>query len=148
MFTRGALRRRAGPSSPPLRRGAGPSAPLLRRGAGSSSPPLCVLTPFEDPTQELGIPTANVDSESLHSSLGEAVTGIYAGWVSLGASDEIYKTALSIGYNPHFGDSGALKTCEPWILHDFDGAVFYDQEVRVSRPGGACQGGLSRWLLA
>jgi FAD synthase len=36
--------------------------------------------------QELGIPTANVDSDSLHSSLSEAVTGVYAGWVSIGVS--------------------------------------------------------------
>lgn len=29
--------------------------------------------------QELGIPTANLDSASLHGQLAEAVTGIYAG---------------------------------------------------------------------
>lgn len=32
--------------------------------------------------QELGIPTANLDSASLHGQLAEAVTGIYAGMYS------------------------------------------------------------------
>jgi hypothetical protein len=36
--------------------------------------------------QELGIPTANLDSASLHGQLAEAVTGIYAGKVPRRAS--------------------------------------------------------------
>ncbi|GAX76805.1 hypothetical protein CEUSTIGMA_g4251.t1 [Chlamydomonas eustigma] len=87
-----------------------------------------VVKGFGRGSKELGIPTANVDSDSLHTSLSEAVTGVYAGWVSIGASPDVYKTALSIGWNPHFGNT--QKTCEPWILHNFD-APFYDQEIRL-----------------
>ena len=49
-----------------------------------------------------------------------------ARWASIGSSHETYKTALSIGWNPHFGNEH--KTCEPWILHTFESA-FYGQEV-------------------
>ena len=65
--------------------------------------------------QELGIPTANVDSESLRACLAEAVTGIYAGWASVGSSPACYKMVMSIGWNPHYGNSE--KTAEPWLLH-------------------------------
>lgn len=46
--------------------------------------------------QELGIPTANVDSDSLRSSLAEAVTGIYAGWASIGDSAEVGVDGLGV----------------------------------------------------
>ena len=68
--------------------------------------------------QELGIPTANISAEALGSTLSEAVTGIYYGWASLGAAACVYKTVMSVGFNPFYGN--AAKTCEPWILHDFD----------------------------
>jgi hypothetical protein len=45
--------------------------------------------------QELGIPTANVDGESLRSALAEAVTGVYAGWASLGLSPQVYPMVRS-----------------------------------------------------
>lgn len=44
-----------------------------------------------DTHQELGIPTANVDSDGLRHSIGEAVTGIYAGWASVGSSSDVHK---------------------------------------------------------
>lgn len=40
-------------------------------------------------TQELGIPTANVDADALRHSLAEAVTGIYCGWASIGSSGQV-----------------------------------------------------------
>jgi hypothetical protein len=48
-------------------------------------PPLLML-PL---AQELGIPTANVDADSLRHSIAEAVTGIYCGWASIGDSSEV-----------------------------------------------------------
>ena len=39
--------------------------------------------------QDLGIPTANVDAGSLAAALAEAVTGIYAGWASIGTSEQV-----------------------------------------------------------
>jgi hypothetical protein len=68
--------------------------------------------------QDLGIPTANVDSSSLGTTLAEAVTGIYAGWASVGPSPEVYPMVMSIGWNPFYGNKE--KTAEPWILHHFD----------------------------
>jgi hypothetical protein len=89
--------------------------------------------------QELGIPTANVDSESLRACLAEAVTGIYAGWASVGSSPACYKMVMSIGWNPHYGNSE--KTAEPWLLHEFD-KVRWAGLVRQCVRGGAavCEG--------
>lgn len=53
--------------------------------------------------QELGIPTANVASEALRVALAEAVTGIYAGWCTVGADPQPHKMVMSIGYNPFYG---------------------------------------------
>lgn len=47
-------------------------------------------------TQELGIPTANVDADALRHSLAEAVTGIYCGWASIGQSGQVCK-GLCVG---------------------------------------------------
>ena len=79
-------------------------------------------------SRELGIPTANLDDASLKSSLAEAVTGIYSGFASIGSSPAVHKTCMSIGFNPVFKNT--QKTCEPWILHDFEGD-FYGEEIRL-----------------
>ena len=34
---------------------------------------------------------------------------------------------MSVGWNPFFKNES--KTCEPWLLHDFD-TDFYDKELR------------------
>ena len=52
--------------------------------------------------QELGIPTANLDRESLHGALAQAVSGIYLGWASVGAETAVHKMVMSIGWNPYF----------------------------------------------
>jgi len=41
-------------------------------------------------------------SHHLQGALADAVTGIYAGWASVGSSPLVYKMAMSIGYNPVF----------------------------------------------
>lgn len=89
-----------------------------------------VVKGFGRGSRELGIPTANVDADSLRTALAEAVTGIFGGWCSVGDSPAVYKTALSIGWNPVYGN--AEKTCEPWILHDFgEGADFCGSDIRL-----------------
>ena len=72
-----------------------PMHPVLRL-AGT------VVKGFGRGSRQLGIPTANLDPASLHGALAEAVTGIYAGWASVGSSSEVYKMAMSIGFNPVF----------------------------------------------
>ena len=58
--------------------------------------------------------------------LAEAVTGIYAGFASIGSSPTVYKMCMSIGWNPFYKNE--QKTVEPWILHDFD-KDFYGKTV-------------------
>ena len=104
-----------------------------------------VVRGFGRGSKELGIPTANLDSAALAGAMGEAVTGIYAGFASLGgdtvgregeedsASDSVaggvYPMVMSVGYNPVFGNTE--KTCEPWLLHDFKGKSFYGVAIRL-----------------
>eukprot|EP00201_Polytomella_parva_P010840 CAMPEP_0175072126 /NCGR_PEP_ID=MMETSP0052_2-20121109/19702_1 /TAXON_ID=51329 ORGANISM="Polytomella parva, Strain SAG 63-3" /NCGR_SAMPLE_ID=MMETSP0052_2 /ASSEMBLY_ACC=CAM_ASM_000194 /LENGTH=172 /DNA_ID=CAMNT_0016339527 /DNA_START=1 /DNA_END=519 /DNA_ORIENTATION=- len=87
-----------------------------------------VVKGFGRGSKELGIPTANVDSDALGQCLDEAVSGIYCGWASIGSSDEVYKMVMSIGWNPFYGNK--QKTAEPWILHDFQES-FYGKEIRL-----------------
>ncbi len=63
--------------------------------------------------QELGIPTANVDQASLHGTqcASDAVTGIYAGWASVGSSLEVYPMVASVGFNPFYGNKVRSLTC-------------------------------------
>ncbi|BDA50444.1 Pseudouridine-5'-phosphatase at N-terminal half [Coccomyxa sp. Obi] len=91
-----------------------------------------VVKGFGRGSRELGIPTANLDSESLQSALAETVSGVYCGWASIGKSPEVYKTAMSIGWNPYYKNEE--KTAEPWLLHDFD-RDFYGEELRVLVSG-------------
>jgi riboflavin kinase / FMN hydrolase len=72
--------------------------------------------------QELGIPTANLGEESIGSALGAAVTGIYYGWASVGLAAKAYQMVMSVGFNPFYNNS--IKTCEPWLLHDFEEVLF------------------------
>lgn len=88
-----------------------------------------VVRGFGRGSKQLGIPTANVDAAALRSALAEAVTGIFAGWASVGASREVYPMCMSVGWNPVFANRE--KTCEPWLLHDFGGASFYGEQIRL-----------------
>lgn len=97
------------------------------------SPPLFIKGPvvkgFGRGSKTLGIPTANFDEETLRAAqLDETLSGVYAGFASVGADPAIYKTVLSIGWNPHFKNE--KRTAESWILHDF-GRDFYGEELRL-----------------
>lgn len=91
----------------------------------------------------LGFPTANMkicwgqedaltpeESEVLKFA-SSSKPGIYYGWAKVvGGDDEgVYKTAMSVGWNPHFEDS-KVKTIEAWILHDY-AEDFHGKELRV-----------------
>ncbi len=88
----------------------------------------CLLLLYNAHSQELGIPTANVDADALRSLLAEAVSGIYAGWASVGDSPTVYKTVMSIGWVPRTllltavyavkcVDTGHLRTHDHlWLL--------------------------------
>ena len=73
------------------------------------------------------------DSLVMQGALAEAVTGIYAGFASIGSLPTVYKMCMSIGFNPFYKNS--QKTIEPWILHKFD-KDFYG-ETLASHIDGA-----------
>jgi len=94
----------------------------------------------------LGFPTANMevrwdqednpdalapDEQQVLEFAKSCQPGIYYAWaqVASGPDRGVYKTAMSIGWNPTFTDVKA-KTIEPWILHDF-AEDFYGEELRL-----------------
>jgi riboflavin kinase len=108
-----------------------------------------VVRGFGRGSSDLGIPTANLSSEE--GSFGENTfdslpTGIYWGFARIGQEREVYKAAVSIGYNPTYGnekktvephliarpgDSGRhASSCGESVLRDF-----YDEPIRVSVVG-------------
>ena len=109
-------------------------------------------------SKDLGIPTANLDRSTMKSStpFDDLPTGIYWGYAKIGNDAnnqnndnhhcEIYKSAISIGYNPTYGNTE--KTVEPHFIaprHDprrhasSTGETllqdFYDQTCRLSVVG-------------
>jgi riboflavin kinase len=95
-------------------------APLHLRGT--------VIKGFGRGSRELGIPTANLDAESLGAALEGVPAGIYFGWASVGASPVAHKMVMSIGWNPFYKNE--RKTVEPHLLHVFP-ADFYGEELRL-----------------
>lgn len=111
---------------------------------------------------ELGIPTANLDRDSIalsdsndsHSlTFDDLPTGIYWGFCRIGEANSevgdaatVYKTAVSIGYNPTYGND--KKTVEPHLIappkderrHKSSCGEtlmgeFYDRPIRLSVVG-------------
>ena len=84
-----------------------------------------VVKGFGRGSKDLGIPTANLSSstEDLHCkiSFDELPTGIYYGFARLDRTEHdhetdgvVYKTAISIGYNPCYKNTH--KTIEPHLI--------------------------------
>lgn len=104
-----------------------------------------VVHGFGRGSAKLGFPTANLginwegtaediadaDERAVRTFVDENRTGIYAAWAQVadGSDRGVYKVAMSVGWNPHFGDL-ERKTIEAWLLHDFD-ADFYDKRLKV-----------------
>jgi riboflavin kinase / FMN hydrolase len=91
-----------------------------------------VVHGFKRGSKELGIPTANLDVESLCAEIHSAPTGVYFGWASVGTSPDVYKFVMSMGFNPYYQNT--KKTVEPHLLHSFDDD-FYGQELRLTICG-------------
>jgi riboflavin kinase len=106
-----------------------------------------VVRGFGRGSSDLGIPTANLSRDECEGSTDFTALpcGIYWGFARIGKEDT-YKAAISIGYNPTYGNS--IKTVEPHlialpsderrhasscgetVLRDF-----YDEPIRVSVVG-------------
>ena len=67
-----------------------------------------------------------------------ATEGVYVGWAAIAdpslppdaSGSKIHKAVLSIGWNPQFDDVKE-RTIEAYLVHDFGGRDFYDQEMRL-----------------
>lgn len=110
-----------------------------------------VVRGFGRGSSDLGIPTANLDRSNWQAksvplgtnpSLTNLPTGIYWGYSRIG-NDEVYTAAISIGYNPTYGNSE--KTVEPHLIapesdprrHSSSCGEtilqdFYDQPIRLT----------------
>ena len=115
-----------------------------------------VVRGFGRGSADLGIPTANLDPSQLvmHlvptrqplTSLPDLPCGIYWGFCRIGGSGHVYTAAVSIGYNPTYGND--QKTIEPHLIApesdprrhaSCSGETvlqdFYEQPVRLSVVG-------------
>jgi|TARA_B110000902_G_scaffold212260_1_gene243351 riboflavin kinase len=69
-----------------------------------------------------------METGALEPELSTVENGVYAGWCSVEGYPEVFKTVLSVGWNPHF--EGTKKTVEPHVLHTF-AEDFYGCEMRL-----------------
>ncbi len=103
-----------------------------------------VVHGFGRGSAQLGFPTANLcinwaekadaltaEERDVRTFVDSNRTGIYAAWAQVATGEDrgVYKVAMSVGWNPHFGDL-ERKTIEAWLLHDF-GADFYDRRLKL-----------------
>jgi FAD synthase len=91
-----------------------------------------VIHGFGRGSKELGIPTANLNADDFETELSTITAGVYYGFASVGDSSAVYKTVLSIGWNPFYNNS--KKTIEPYLLHKFE-SDFYGQNLRLVMVG-------------
>ena len=117
-----------------------------------------VVRGFGRGSSDLGIPTANLDRDKCHAksvplqttpSLANLPTGIYWGFGRIVGSggnktnDRVYTAAISIGYNPTYGNEE--KTVEPHLIAPANDPRrhcsscgetvlqdFYDQPIRLT----------------
>lgn len=107
-----------------------------------------VVHGFGRGSRDLGFPTANLEikydepnctkfeSDILDFMKNEATSGIYAGYAQVldpegNVNNEVHKAAISIGWNPTYGDL-ERRTFEVWILFDYGKDVtFYGAQMRV-----------------
>lgn len=118
-----------------------------------------VVRGFGRGSSDLGIPTANLCREggSFSTSFDALPCGIYWGFARIGEGDDgatadttatnkVYKAAISIGYNPYYGNE--QKTVEPHLIappsderrHKSSCGEtvlrdFYDEPIRLSVVG-------------
>ncbi|ODV94234.1 hypothetical protein PACTADRAFT_29258, partial [Pachysolen tannophilus NRRL Y-2460] len=92
-----------------------PRFPILVR-------PTAIISGFGRGSSELGIPTANVESNEVLNSLE---TGVYFGYyLPSNELNQVYAMSMSLGYNPFYGNL-IEKAVEIHIIHDFKGKSFY-----------------------
>lgn len=105
-----------------------------------------VVRGFGRGSKDLGIPTANLSRDEYEGPDFDVLPcGIYWGFARIG-QEAAYKAAISIGYNPTYGNS--IKTIEPHLIASTTDKRrhasscgetvlrdFYDEPIRVSVVG-------------
>mmetsp|Transcript_87679 Transcript_87679/g.179116 ORF Transcript_87679/g.179116 Transcript_87679/m.179116 type:complete len:204 (+) Transcript_87679:108-719(+) len=86
-----------------------------------------VVHGFGRGSKMLGIPTANLAAEALEGQLTDAHDGVYFGWACVNQRP-VYKTVLSIGWNPYFKNT--QRTVEPYLMHTFE-EDFYGETLHL-----------------
>lgn len=91
-----------------------------------------VVTGFGRGSRELGWPTANLDPDSFKDKVEDSEEGVYIAWAQVvrknGFITPVYKSLVSIGWNPAYGNTG--KSVEAYICSNFD-ENFYGAELRL-----------------
>ncbi|GMH50784.1 hypothetical protein TrRE_jg4788 [Triparma retinervis] len=91
-----------------------------------------VIRGFGRGSRELGIPTANLSREEIGENVFDSLSpGIYYGLACIEGRTNVFKAAVSIGYNPTYGNDE--KTCEPHLISQ------PDSEYRTSSSCGETQ---------
>ena len=86
-----------------------------------------VIHGFQRGSKLLGFPTANLEPACFQDAFVGAPRGVYIGFANVDRG-EVYKTAVTLGTNPHFNTT--TETVEPYILHEFK-EDFYGSELRL-----------------
>ena len=85
-----------------------------------------VVEGFKRGSKQLGFPTANLDPNAFKNKI-DIEPGVYFGWAKVNNSN-IFRTMLSIGWNPFFKNTE--KTVEAWIDYTFD-KDFYGENLTL-----------------
>ncbi|GJQ14203.1 hypothetical protein GpartN1_g5994.t1 [Galdieria partita] len=86
-----------------------------------------VLRGYQRGRQLLGCPTANLSVEPYQQLLQSLDCGIYFGWASLQKKLPVYRTVVSVGWNPVFEND--QKTIEAHLMADLED--FYGQHLSL-----------------
>eukprot|EP00466_Bigelowiella_natans_P006184 jgi/Bigna1/91320/estExt_fgenesh1_pg.C_960054 len=87
-----------------------------------------VVKGFQRGSKLLGWPTANLDPKAFHGKVDHLEEGVYFGYAKIESDEKVYKTALSIGWNPQFKNKE--KTVEAYLVNEFP-EDFYDEEMKL-----------------
>ena len=121
-----------------------------------------IIPGFGRGSKDLGIPTANVSREDMECQLEfeSLPCGIYWGFArvlkkqgseaedSIGSTlpneEEVYKAAISVGFNPHYGNKE--KTIEPHLIASLDHPLRKASKCKRTYVFLVCHGHINRSL--
>mmetsp|Transcript_4968 Transcript_4968/g.7365 ORF Transcript_4968/g.7365 Transcript_4968/m.7365 type:complete len:164 (-) Transcript_4968:134-625(-) len=87
-----------------------------------------VVKGFQRGSKLLGWPTANLDPKAFKGKIDHLEEGVYYGWAQIESDKTVYKTALSIGWNPQFENKE--KTVESYLVNEFKDD-FYGENMKL-----------------